>query len=144
MKFPTRAACERQRPLRLACMGGAVLLALSATALQSQAQTVSRGMAREAQAQYRADVQHCNSGRSTQPRALCLHEAREAYDEARRGVLEGTIGGGNARVGSSSPDALRGCDTLAPDAQRACREHMGAAGRSGAGMGGAPQGGSGR
>lgn len=74
-----------QRPLRLACMAGAVLVALGAATASHAAQ---RGRVAEAQAQYRADIEYCNSSQSGQPRALCQTEARRAYEEARAGRLE--------------------------------------------------------
>jgi hypothetical protein len=37
---------------------------------------------------YEHDKAFCNSGQSTQPRALCLKEAARAYNEARRGRLD--------------------------------------------------------
>jgi hypothetical protein len=37
---------------------------------------------------YAHDKAFCNSGQSTQPRALCLKEAARAYSEARRGRLD--------------------------------------------------------
>jgi hypothetical protein len=37
---------------------------------------------------YEHDKAFCNSGQSTQPRALCLKEAARAYSEARRGRLD--------------------------------------------------------
>lgn len=41
---------------------------------------------------YQHDKDFCNSGRSTEPRAVCLKEAEHAYREARAGTLEPNSG----------------------------------------------------
>ncbi|NML15537.1 hypothetical protein [Azohydromonas caseinilytica] len=81
----TRQLDVARRNFRLACMGSAVLLALAAT---TASQAATRGDRSAAQQMYRSDVQYCNSGQSSQPRATCLHEARQAYNEALRGGLD--------------------------------------------------------
>jgi hypothetical protein len=82
----SRHIAMARRNFRLAFLSGAVLVALGATATASNAaQRVDRSAA---QAQLRADMQYCNSGQSGQPRALCQHEARQAYNEALRGTLD--------------------------------------------------------
>ena len=81
----TRQLDVARRNFRLACLGGAVLVALAATTASQAATRADRGAAQQ---QYRADVQYCNRGQAGQPRALCLHEARQAYNEALRGGLD--------------------------------------------------------
>jgi hypothetical protein len=88
-----------RRNARLAVLGGAVLVALGATAVTAQAAT-SRADRSAAQAQLRSDLQYCNSGQSMQPRALCQREAHQAYNEALRGTLDVPV----MRAGTRSTD----------------------------------------
>jgi hypothetical protein len=85
-RMKTRRLELARRNVRIAMLGSAVLLALGATATVSHAATkVDR---KAAQQQYRADVQYCNSGQATQPRAVCQREAQRAYQENLRGTLD--------------------------------------------------------
>jgi uncharacterized membrane protein len=69
--------------------GGALAAALAisapahaATADDIKVPDASNMTAKQA---YQHDVNYCNSGQATQPRALCLKEAQRAYQEASGG-----------------------------------------------------------
>ncbi|WP_459614471.1 hypothetical protein [Bordetella sp. 2513F-2] len=95
-------------PLCGALALGATLLSGAASA---QGAATGSSMA-DIDAQYRLDVQRCNSGQTDQDRTSCLREAGAARDEARRGRL--MRGESDA---SRQQNALERCNRL-PAGQR--------------------------
>lgn len=81
------------------------------------APAAERATAAELQQRYAADRAACTSGRSAQPRELCLREAAAAHAEAMRGGL-----GHGAQPYASNARAR--CAVLKGDDQAACLARM--------------------
>jgi hypothetical protein len=97
----------------------AIALALAPAAWPA----ISKAALSEAQQQYKRERAHCLSGQSHQDRATCLREAGAAYQEARRGVLNGS--------GAStdfSRNATARCEAQPPADRQACVQRIMGAG----------------
>lgn len=102
-------------PLKRHRAAGLAALLLSA-ALAPAAVLAQAGVA-DAQAQYKLDVQRCNSGQTNQDRATCLREAGAALQAARQGKLSGAQGGYDS-------NALDRCQRLPAGQREDCIELM--------------------
>lgn len=92
----------------------------------------SKAAVAEAQQQYKRERAHCLSGQSHQDRATCLREAGAAYQEARRGVLNGS-----SASADYSRNATARCDAQPPADRQACVQRtMGAGSAEGSVEGG--------
>jgi hypothetical protein len=99
---------------------GACAIAL---ALAPAAWSAGNNAPPQAQQQYQQERAHCLSGQSHQDRATCLREAGAAYQEARRGVLNGS--------GAStdfSRNATARCEAQPPADRQACVQRIMGAG----------------
>jgi hypothetical protein len=84
---------------------------------------ISKAALSEAQQQYKRERAHCLSGQSHQDRATCLREAGAAYQEARRGLLNGS--GASADF---SRNATARCEAQPPADRQACVQRIMGAG----------------
>ena len=92
--------------------------AMTAGLFSSVALAAGNKSSADIQAQYRADVTHCNSGQSSQGRATCLREAGAAREEALRNRL--VMGNENYQQ-----DAANRCKSLpAGQQQQDCMMQM--------------------
>lgn len=72
----------------------------------------------QAQQQYQRERAICLSGQSNQDRATCLREAGAAYQEARRGSLNGSAGA------DLSQNATQRCNAQPPQDREACIQRI--------------------
>jgi len=118
-----RPAISRYAPLCGALALGAA--ALLPAVGQAQTRSTAPGADLSAiDAQYRRDVQRCNSGQTGQDRTACLREAGAARDEARRGRLD------DRQNGRYQQNALERCKRLPASQQQDCLTQMNAPSRT--------------
>ena len=84
---------------------------------------ISKAALSEAQQQYKRERAHCLSGQSHQDRATCLREAGAAYQEARRGLLNGS-----GASSDFSRNATARCEAQPPADRQACVQRIMGAG----------------
>ncbi len=70
------------------------------------------------QAQYKLDIERCNTGQTNQDKATCKQEAGAALEEARRNRLN------NGQAGSYQQNATQRCNALPEDQRQDCMLQM--------------------
>lgn len=80
---------------------------------------LAAGAASDVDAQYKKEMEVCNSGKSNQDKATCIREAGAARDEARRSRL----GDGN-QASQYEKNALDRCNALPASDKEACIARM--------------------
>lgn len=128
---PAPALCAGRKQLAPCRLGMLALLALGLPCAWAQSAPTARER-QAADADYRRQVRECESSASSQDRTTCLHEARSARAELRRGALT------TASQETLQSNALARCQVFTPGPDMdACRARvMGQGSSSGSVSGG--------